>query len=67
MTKMLQLLDKDFKAAMVEIHQQAITNTFGTNAITETQSPVEEPDSRAELTEARTQDDRATEITQSAR
>lgn len=65
MTKTLQLLDKDFKAAMVKIHQQAITNMFGTNAITEMQSPMEGPDSGAELTETRTQDDRATEITPS--
>lgn len=65
MTKTSQLLDKDFKAAMVKIHQQAITNMFGTNVITEMQSPVEGPDSGAELTEARPQDNRATEITQS--
>ena len=38
MTKTLQLLDKDFKVAMVKIRHQAITNMSGTNAITEIQS-----------------------------
>ena len=65
MTKTLQLLDKDFKVAMVKIRHQAITNMFGTNAITEMQSSVDQPNSRAELTEARAQGNRATEIARS--
>lgn len=65
MTKTLQLLDKDFKVAMVKIRHQAITNMSGTNVITEIQSSVDGPNSRAELTEARPQGKGATEITRS--